>query len=307
METYHHDIVACYLYVITRYGYPPDAEGTPVHLGEMKRLGFRSVELEGIHEEHLLKMHGMRSRIRSEAEGMGLDVPVFCTVLPGLSSPFDEEREKNLELFALGCEAAEELGATCVLDNSPLPPWQFPEGIPVTRHYDESVLAEATLPEGLQWNRYWDGLVKTYRAACDIAAGKGLTYQLHPCHGALVDTTDAYLLFSAAVGRDNLRFNLDTANQFFLKDNLFLSLLRLEGHVDYVHISDNGGEKMEHLVPGRGRINWDRFFEMLDRTGFSGKFGIDVGGAESGVDDLETAYRQSARWLQESWFVHKTK
>ena len=302
MEEFHSDIVACYLYVITRHGYPPPAEDTPEHLNEYRELGFRSVELEGIREAHLEEMHALRGQIREKAEALGLQIPVFCAVLPGLSSPDEKEREASLQLFEMGCETAESLGAGMILDNAPLPPWQFPQGIPVTRHYDEKVLAAATIPADLDWSAYMEGLVETFRTVCDMAARRRLTYQLHPCYGALVNSTDAFLLFAGAVKRDNLRFNLDTANQFFMKDNLYLSLIRLDGLVDYIHLSDNGGHRVEHLAAGNGKIGWDRFFETLDRTGYSGRFGIDVGGAESGVGDLDGAYRSTAAWLTEKWY-----
>ncbi len=32
-----------------------------------------------------------------------------------------------------------------------------------------------------------------------------------------------------------------------MKDNLALSLHRLKDHIDYIHISDNRGQKVEHL------------------------------------------------------------
>ncbi len=305
MENYPPEIVACYLYIITKYGYPPEAVRSPEHLKEMRGLGFQSVELEGIRKEHLEQMACLGRILRNRSEDLGLKVPVFCVVLPGLSAPDPDERERNLALFTRGCDLAVTLGARAVLDNAPLPPWEFPGGIPVARHYGERELASATLPGDLSWDRYWDGLVETYRDACDIAAGRNLTYQLHPCQGALVQTTDAYLNFAEAVKRDNLRFNLDTANQFYMKDHLPLSLLRLQGQVDYIHISDNRGEKVEHLVPGAGRIQWDPFFEALDRTGYSGLFGIDVGGAESDVPDLDRAYRSTAAWLTDKWFKFK--
>ncbi len=302
METFHQDIVACYLYVITKYGYPPPAEDTFRYLEEYRDLGFRSLELEGIRKEHLEKMHALGLRTRERAESMGLRVPVFCAVLPGLSSPDQKEREVSLELFEMGCETAGMLGAEMILDNAPLPPWQFPEGIPVTRHYDEELLAGATIPEGMGWRGYMEGLVETIRTACDMAARRNLTFQLHPCYGALVHSTDAFLLFADAVKRDNLRFNLDTANQYFMKDNLYLSLIRLDGLVDYIHLSDNRGHRVEHLVPGSGKIDWNRFFETLDRIDYNGRFGIDVGGTESGVDDMDGAYRFSASWLTENWY-----
>ena len=105
------------------------------------------------------------------------------------------------------------------------------------------------------------------------------------------------------LGRDNLRFNLDTANQFVLKDNLALSLRRLVGHVDYIHLSDNRGLEVEHLVPGQGAINWLVFFETLDLIGFDGLIGLDldIGGAESEVGNIDRAYIQSANWLTAHW------
>ena len=306
MAVFHEDIVACYLYSITRHGYPPVASDTLVHLDELNNLGFRSIELEGIRREHLEGVHQIRQQIREKADTLGMKIHMFCVVLPGLSSPDPKERERNLELFEKGCEVAHSLGARAVLDNAPLPPWKFPGGIPVTRHYDEQVLAKATIPADLDWQKYWEGLVETYRQVCDVAARSNLTYQVHPCYGALVNSTDAYLQFAGAVKRENLRFNLDTANQFFMKDNLFLSLIRLKDHIDYIHLSDNRGEQLEHLAPGKGLIHWDRFFETLDRIGYTGLFGIDVGGAESDVPDLDSAYRDSAVWLTERWFKHRS-
>jgi sugar phosphate isomerase/epimerase len=306
MERFHEDIIACYLYPITLHGYPPEASATPQHLQEFADMGFQSVELEGIHQEHLGQMTGMTEKIRGQAGNLDLQVPVFCVVLPGLCDASDRVRQENLQQFETGCRLARQLGARAVLDNAPIPPWEFPEGLPVTRHYDDEVLSAASLPADLNWDRYWDGLVETFREACRIAGSHGLTYQLHPCHGALVNSTDAFLLFAEAVQSDNLKFNLDTANQFFLKDNLFLSLIRLKDFIDYIHVSDNSGTRVEHLAIGKGRIPWERFFETLDRIGYRGQFGIDIGGAESGVENLEAAYRGAAAFLQDHWFAHQT-
>lgn len=291
-------IVSCYLYVITKYGYPPPAKDTRRYLEEMKALGFRSVELEGIREDHLGEMYDIRDDVASWARELDLRIPIFCIVLPGLSSPVEAERQASLALFEKGCDVAKTVGARAVLDNAPLPPYRFPDDIPIVRHYDEDVLRAAAVPDDLDWPAYWDALVDTYRQACDVAASRQLTYQMHPCLGVLSATTDAFLYFHDAVGRDNLRFNLDTANQFMLQDNLAFSLIRLDGRVDYIHVSDNPGDRVEHLVPGKGAIDWDVFFETIDRVGYAGDFGVDVGGHESRVSDLDDAYRETAGWLE---------
>lgn len=291
-------ITCCYLYTISKYGYPPAAEDTLKYLDEYKSMGFQSVELEGIRKVHLEKVYKIRNQIAVRIKEHKLEVPYFCIVLPGLSSADANERKENLDLFRKGCEIAHLIGSKGVLDNAPLPPYQFPDDIPVVRHYHEDVILSAKFPKDLNWKIYWDQMVETYREACDIASEYHLTYQMHPALGVLSATTDAFLYFHDAVGRDNLRFNFDTANQYFLKDNLQLSLRRLANYIDYIHISDNGGSRVEHLAIGDGIIRWDDFFETLDLIKFKGHFGIDIGGAESAVEDLDVAYKNAAKFLE---------
>ncbi len=291
-------ITCCYLYTISKYGYPPAAEDTLKYLDEYKSMGFQSVELEGIRKNHLEKVYKIRKQIAVRIKEHKLEVPYFCVVLPGLSSADAHERKENLDLFRKGCEIAHILGSEGVLDNAPLPPYQFPDDIPVVRHYHEDVILSAKFPKNLNWKNYWDQMVETYREACDIASEYHLTYQMHPALGVLSATTDAFLYFHDAVGRDNLRFNFDTANQYFLKDNLQLSLRRLADYIDYIHISDSGGNRVEHLAIGDGVIRWEDFFETMDLIKFEGHFGIDIGGAESVVEDLDAAYKNAAKFLE---------
>jgi sugar phosphate isomerase/epimerase len=291
-------IVCTYLYTITKYGYPPPSGETLKYMREMKDLGFQSIELEGVRETHLLEMYELRHEIRDALHELNLSLPFFCAVLPGLSSPQKEERKRQLQLFEKGCETARTLGARGILDNAPLPPYVFPANIPVVRHYDEDVLSFASFPKNLSWKEFWTYLVETFREACDIAAAYGLTYQLHPSIGVLSSNTDGFLYFHDAVKRDNLRFNLDTANQFVMKENLSLSVRRLAPFIDYIHLSDNRGIKVEHLKAGDGAINWNAFFDTLAAIDYRGYIGLDIGGDESGVTDLDEAYTSSAAWLE---------
>ena len=294
-------IVCTYLHLISKYGYPPPAGDTLSHIDEIKALGFKSLELEGIREEHLISMFELRHQIVQKIIENDLTVPYFCIVLPGLSAEDVAERKKNLQLFEKGCEIAALLNSVGVLDNAPLPPYHFPQDIPVVRHYDEGVLQMASLNPNIDWPAYWESIVGTYRTACDIAADKDLTYHMHPCLGVMAANSEAYLYFHDAVGRDNLRFSLDTANQFYLKENLNLALHRLSSYIDYIHISDNGGKKVEHLQPGDGNIPWEEFFKTLNSVGFSGHIGLDIGGDESEIKNIDEVYIEAAKWVDIKW------
>lgn len=295
---FHSSLVCCYLYPITRYGYPPPANETLKHLSEMKALGFQSVELEGIHGQHLIDMYEQREVIKETIHELELEIPYFCTVLPGLSSADATVREKNLKLFEKGCEIASLLGSKGVLDNGPLPPYQFPEDIPVTRHYDENVLLAASIPPHLTWDIYWKELVQIFQTVCDIAASYQLTYQVHPCLGVLCSNTDGFLYFQDAVARENLRFNVDVANQYAMKDNPLLALRRVSEYIDYIHVSDNRGDRIEHLPLQVGAIQWDPFFETLQLIDYKGHIGLDIGGAETEISDLDQAYKDTANYIE---------
>ncbi len=294
-------ICCCFLHPITKHGYPPSADNTENYLKDMAALGFQTVEIEGIRDVHLREVIARRDAIRNQLQELGLKVPYFCVILPGLSSPDAKTRAASLGLFEEGCRAAVHLGSIGVLDNAPLAPFELDESLPISRHYDERMLQAAPLPAGLLWSLYWKGLVETYREACDIAASMGLTYLMHPIIGTFCSTTEGFLTFRDAVGRDNLRFNLDTANQFMLRENLSLAVHRLKGLVDYIHFSDNGGQRVEHLPFGDGIISWEPLFQAMKDTGFNGLLGVDLGGAESKVTDLDAAYVEAARWLEAKW------
>ncbi len=301
MKMFDPAITCCYLYLISEYGYPPPAEKTIAYLKETKAMGFSSVELEGIRREHLLDVYECRFEIKEALQRLEQTVPYFCVVLQGLSSTDPNERLENLKLFEKGCELASFLGAKGVLDNAPLPPYQFLGNSGIERHHNQDTLLSAALPEGLNWKKYWDGLVETYKSACDIAGKYGLTNQMHPSAGVLSATADAFLYFADAVDCENLRFNFDTSNQFYMKENLGLSLIRLADHIDYIHVSDSHGSKIEHLPPGEGTVDWENFFNALHAIDFKGHIGIDIGGKESHVPDIKQAYIDTANWLEQKW------
>lgn len=298
MNLVSRQIVCAYLYPITLYGYPPDITSTNHYISEMAAMGFRSVELEGIGAENIMYLFDHQEEIGNALVKHNCKLPILCLVLPELSSADASKRRRSLEIFEMGCKIAKRLGAKGVLDNGPLLPFEYPADAPILRHYTDELLSQLKLPTGFEWAVYHQDLIDTYRRACDIASAYGLLYHLHPCEGSLITTADSFINFANAVGRANLFFNMDTANQFFFRDELSLSVLRLAEKISYIHISDSRGTKVEHLAPGDGKIRWESFFAALSKIGYKGDFGIDVGGAESDIENLKEAYLESASWLQ---------
>jgi sugar phosphate isomerase/epimerase len=119
---------------------------------------------------------------------------------------------------------------------------------------------------------------------------------MHPAVGVFASHADGFLNLASQVKARNLRFNLDTANQFCQKENVILSLHRLVGFVDYIHLSDNRGERPEHLQIGEGEIRWESFFRVLRKLKYKGKFGIDVECHD--LKRLDDVYIRNARKVE---------
>jgi len=299
MEPLSRRITCAYLYSITLYGYPPDIRKTVDHIREMADMGFRSVELEGIGDGNITYLYHHQDEIAEALQKYNCSIPVLCLVLPQLGSTDASKRRKSLELFEMGCKVARKLGAEGVLDNGPLLPFEYPADAPIQRHYTDEHLNQLQLPAGFEWRSFQQELSRTFSRACDIAADHQLAYHLHPCEGSLITSADSFINFANEVNKPNLFFNMDTANQFFFRDNLPLSVLRLAEKISYIHVSDNRGDRVEHLATGDGSIHWNNFFAALKAVNYQGSFGIDVGGAETGIDNIREAYLRSASWLQE--------
>ncbi len=62
----------------------------------------------------------------------------------------------------------------------------------------------------------------------------------------------------------------------FLGHSLDFALKELAGHIVMAHVSDNWGQKDDHLPPGRGAVDWKSFVSELLRQGFSGSFIIEL-------------------------------
>lgn len=294
-------ISCAFLYSISKYGYPPQPGNMASYIKEMADLGFKTIEIEGIGEEGINVLYSLRHEIKETLQKYDLALPIFCTVLPKLCSPDATLSEAAMKSFRKGCELSSFLGAKAVLDNGPLIPYNFPKDMPIHRHYSEDVVNKTDFPAGFKWNKYHINLINTMRKACEIAAEYGQDYYLHPCVGSLTDTTSSYLLLAEELKCPNLKFVFDTSNLHYMRENLVFDILRLDKQLDYIHISDSFGTKIEHqpLANGKGNIEWDLLFKALKDINFKGYFAIDVGGDESNVDKIDEAYMQTANFIQQ--------
>jgi sugar phosphate isomerase/epimerase len=287
-------ISCCWLYAISKYGYPPSIPDTHRAVEEMAALGFSNVELEGVKEENLKAVHHERKALKKRCDDLGLKVVNFCPVLPELVHPEKARRVHSLDLFKLAVEVANFFSCETIQTDSYTPPLEFVGDAPYKDAIEFGKKFQVKVDPAFRWDDVWGWLVDSIGACADEADRAGLKFCLEPRVGEIVSNTDGLLRLMDAVDNENFGAVLDTGHQHAQKELLPLSVEKLGSRVHYLHVSDNDGQTNQHLALGRGTVDWDGIFLALKKHGFSGYVAVDVGH----VPDLDAQVRESKAFLE---------
>lgn len=285
-----------YLYVIVRYGYPHSVADVLRAFPQIRKLGFRFLEMEGLGPTHLAALNKSRQSLQAALTDNGLHVHNFCVVDPKLVALDPAERHKALDRFRLGTELAVSLGAETLHLASYAPPVRYIGAKPyqLGAKYKFGSRARVVIPRGFDWNRIWQALVESCQACSAIAAAYGRTVLMEPRVGEVVSSPDAMLRLIEHVGWPNFKANFDTGHFSAQRENIPLALEKLRGKFANIHISDNDPANVEHLPVGNGSIDWKEFFRVLKTMRYEGYLGLDLGASRS----LAAGYQQSVERIR---------
>ena len=286
-------ISCCWLYAITKYGYPPSLPDTFKVLGEMKALGFEHVELEGVRRDNLMAVYEQRHELKKFCDGEGLKVINFCPVLPDSVSPDKNKRKESWDLFKRAIEIANLFKCHTIQGDSFTPPLKFKGDSPYKESISYGKHFTVEIDPKFKWERQWDAMVETFSFMTREAKKAKLKFCVEPRVGEMLSNTDAILRMMDHVGDDNFGAVLDTAHLNAQKEILGLSVEKLGKRIFFVHAADNDGRVNDHVATGRGTVDWDGVFQGLKKHKFSGYLAIDVGM----VPDIDVQYRESFDFL----------
>lgn len=280
-----------YLYVIFRYGYPHSVRDVLAALPQIRDLGFRFLEIEGLGAVHLRAMFAHRKTVAAALEANGLHVHNFCVVDPALVSIDPAKRAKALDGFRLGAELGAYFGSETLHLASYAPPVRYlspkPYQLGGKRKYVFANQTRVRIPAGFEWRRVWDALVESCRDCADVAAEYGKTVIMEPRVGEVICSVDSLLRLIEHVDRPNFRANFDTGHFSAQRENVVLALKKLEGKFANIHISDNDPVNPQHLPIGDGSIDWLEFFRVLKAMNYTGYLGLDLGMSKTIPRDYE--------------------
>lgn len=291
-------ISVSYLYVIFRYGYPHKLKDVLKALPEIQKMGFRYLEMEGLGRELLMSLYKNRNTLVKALEDSGLHVHNFCVVNPELVSLDAAKRNRAIDLFKIGAEVGELLGAETLHLASYAPPVRYLEAKPYQlgknngyRFVDQ---VRIQIPKGFIWSEVWTTLVASCKACADVAAEYGKAVMMEPRIGEAICSVDSLLRLIEHVQRENFKANFDTGHFSAQRENVVLALMKLQGHFANIHLADNDTRDANHLPVGKGIIDWQEFFRVLKGLNYSGYLGLDFGMSKT----LPLDYRRSVEYIQ---------
>ena len=270
-------ISCCWMYAITKYGYPPSIENTLRAFDDMARLGFTFIECEGIREENMLAVHRRRRDFRKYADDRGLRFVNFCAVLPQIIDFDPAVHRRGLELFEKGIEVALDLGSQMIQIDSYTPPLKFTGEAPYKEAMRYGLQFHVEVDPAFSWPRFWDHFIATMSTCNAKAKSAGLRMTIEPRVGETVSNTDALLRVFDAVRDENIGAVLDTAHLHAQKEILPLSVEKLGKRIVYVHAADNDSKTNEHRALGEGTVDWDGVIAALKKHRFDGYIALDMG------------------------------
>jgi L-ribulose-5-phosphate 3-epimerase len=137
----------------------------------------------------------------------------------------------------------------------------------------------------------------------DVAEQGGVVVALE-IHGDIMASGAKSLPLLERIGRDSIKVNYDTANvEFYSGDLAVDDLEQVARHLAHVHLKDTTGGKGNWNFPalGTGTVDFARVFEILQRTGYSGPYSVELefqGEPWPPLADVNEAMRRSYEHLR---------
>lgn len=278
-----------YLYTIFNYGYPPKPEDDFKAIEEIHEMGFKYLEMEGLGKEHTAGVMKYKNDFKKCLSDNDVHVHNFCIVDPNLVHLNGKVRKEAYENFKRTAELAVDLGTETLHLASYAPPIDFCGNAPyqLGEEYSFANTFKTKIPSDFNWSDVWNVLVESCHFSAEIAKEYGKKVIIEPRIGELICSPDSMLRLIEAVHQDNFMANIDTANFCAQRENVPLVLKKLEGKFANIHIADNSPENTQHLPLGKGCIDWDEFLNVLIDLNYDGYLGLDLGGGDTIVEDLQ--------------------
>jgi len=137
------------------------------------------------------------------------------------------------------------------------------------------------------WKYFSNVVVDSVSKCNDYAAEVGLKLCIEPRVWETLPNVWALELLMREVNSENLGVVFETAHLACQRTALVQAIEMLGKRIVYVHASDSNYINEDHLEIGKSLIDWTTLLKALEKHGFDGVFGIDIGGNSKMREELD--------------------
>jgi len=267
------------LYPITRYGFPYSFDNYLKAIVEMHSAGFDACELEINVDLDLDEYVRRIEEIREALVRNEMTLSSIIGVVNGAFSLDTDLADEYMRRFERLCQFTESVNCGNVCICAYIPPEI--EGVPGTEAYRGSPPLQVRVPDGFDWDAFWENAVARLGEMARIAGRRGQGLIIENRVGDFVSTSDGVLKLIEDAGEPNAGCLLDVAHTHATKEHFSLVIPKLKKRLMYVHLADNDGTQSYHLPAGHGNISFPAIFQSLHSIGYDGYVNVDYGGVPS--------------------------
>jgi sugar phosphate isomerase/epimerase len=151
------------------------------------------------------------------------------------------------------------------------------------------------LQPGQSWRDAADIFYNELMPCIEIAEKLGVPLLIEPEPGLLIERFDQYLEFAARLDSPIVGLNFDIGHAYCAGEDPQLWVARMQSHTRHYHLEDIAATRVhQHLVPGRGAIDFPATLAEIKKTGYSGWLTVEL---YPYIDDPDAAAREAREYL----------
>ena len=149
---------------------------------------------------------------------------------------------------------------------------------------------------GQTWKSAADIFYDELMPCIEVAEEIGMLLLIEPEPGLLIEHFDQYLEFMERIGSTLVGLNFDVGHAYCVGEDPQNWVAKMAPHTRHYHLEDIATTRVhQHLVPGRGAIDFAATLATIEQTGYDGWLTVEL---YPYLDDPDAAAREAKAYLE---------
>jgi sugar phosphate isomerase/epimerase len=151
------------------------------------------------------------------------------------------------------------------------------------------------LEPGQSWQSGADMFYEELMPCIEVAETLGVPLLIEPEPGLLIERFDQYLEFVDRIDSPQVGLNFDIGHAYCVDEDPQDWIAKMQSHTRHYHLEDIAATRVhQHLVPGRGAIDFPATLAAIQQTGYNGWLTVEL---YPYIDDPDAAAREAREFL----------